>query len=141
MLILSGFQLNPKVQMITFMPIKPPNVKIRGWEASSRPTRKKIWIHFFNVNRIGTPLDGARPVSLVERLSQLESAQSSWQARVGEKDAEKFTVASKMQKLRPNERPVSVVCPSYGMSTPSAKLKTSTSVQESCKTPVAGNSI
>jgi len=69
----------------------------------------------------------------VERLSQLESAQSSWQSRVGEKDAEKFTVASKMQKLCSDDRREN-----FGMSTPISKLKHSISAQENYKTPVAG---
>lgn len=46
----------------------------------------------------------ARPVSLVDRLSKLNAAQTEWQKKVGEKDTEKFTVAGKMErehKLRP----------------------------------------
>ena len=45
-----------------------------------------------------------RPVSLVDRLSKLNAAQTEWQKKVGDKDTERFTVAGKMereQKLRP----------------------------------------
>ncbi len=41
-----------------------------------------------------------RPVSIMDRLSKLQVAQNSWQDRVGEKDAGKFTVAGKMQRER-----------------------------------------
>jgi len=40
----------------------------------------------------------ARPVSLVDRLSKLNAAQTEWQKKVGEKDTEKFTVAGKMER-------------------------------------------
>merc|ERR1712066_944029 len=39
---------------------------------------------------------GGKVGSLQERLSQLQSAQTSWQNKVAEKDMEKFTVAGKM---------------------------------------------
>ena len=39
---------------------------------------------------------GGKVGSLQERLSQLQNAQTSWQNKVGEKDANKFTVAGKM---------------------------------------------
>ncbi|XP_040573145.1 uncharacterized protein [Lepeophtheirus salmonis] len=41
----------------------------------------------------------SRPSSLTDRLSQLQSAQNSWQSKVGDKDAKKFTVAGKMSHL------------------------------------------
>ena len=40
-----------------------------------------------------------RSVSLVDRMNQLQNAQNSWQSKVGEKDAEKFTVAGKMKNV------------------------------------------
>ena len=42
--------------------------------------------------------------SLQERLSQLQNAQTSWQNKVGEKDAQKFTVAGKME-IKPVAQP------------------------------------
>jgi len=45
-----------------------------------------------------TPKSSIRPVSLVDRLSKLSSAQNEWQKKVGEKDTEKFTVAGKMER-------------------------------------------
>ena len=42
--------------------------------------------------------NNGRPVSIVDRLSKLQMAQSSWQARVETKDSEKFTVAGKMMR-------------------------------------------
>ncbi len=44
--------------------------------------------------------DNQRPVSIVERLSKLQTAQTSWQAKVGEKDVGKFTVAGKMRSAK-----------------------------------------
>jgi len=44
------------------------------------------------------PKNNVRPVSLVDRLSKLNSAQNEWQKKVGEKDSEKFTVAGKMER-------------------------------------------
>ena len=41
---------------------------------------------------------GARPVSLGDRLSKLQGAQTQWQKKVGEKDTERFTVAGKMER-------------------------------------------
>ncbi len=35
-------------------------------------------------------------MSIVDRLSQLQTAQKGWQRRVGEKDNDRFTVAGKM---------------------------------------------
>ena len=43
-----------------------------------------------------TDRPGGKVGSLQERLSQLQNAQTSWQNKVGEKDANKFTVAGKM---------------------------------------------
>ena len=37
-----------------------------------------------------------RSVSLMDRMNQLQNAQNSWQSKVVEKDAGKFTVAGKM---------------------------------------------
>ena len=55
-----------------------------------------------NKNNPGVNLTGGsanrRPVSIHDRLSQLETAQGSWQNRVGEKDNKRFTVAAKMEK-------------------------------------------
>jgi len=45
-----------------------------------------------------TPKNNVRPVSLVDRLSKLNSAQNEWQKKVGDKDTEKFTVAGKMER-------------------------------------------
>ncbi len=44
-------------------------------------------MYFF---RIGTTLEGvaSRPVSLMDRLNLLQTAQNSWQTKVGEKDVE-----------------------------------------------------
>ncbi len=42
--------------------------------------------------------DNNRPVSIMDRLSKLQVAQNSWQDKVGEKDAGKFTVAGKLQR-------------------------------------------
>ena len=39
-----------------------------------------------------------RPSSIVDRLSQIETASESWRGRVGEKDAAQFTVEGKLQK-------------------------------------------
>jgi len=44
------------------------------------------------------PKNNVRPVSLVDRLSKLNSAQNEWQKKVGDKDTEKFTVAGKMER-------------------------------------------
>jgi len=46
----------------------------------------------------------SRPVSIHDRLSKLQVAQESWQNRVTEKDASKFTVAGKMQKTEMTEK-------------------------------------
>ncbi len=48
---------------------------------------------------------GGKVGSLQERMSQLQSAQSTWQSRVVEKDAEKFTVAGKMASTDPGSKP------------------------------------
>ena len=40
----------------------------------------------------------SRPISLNDRLSKLQSAQTEWQKKVGEKDTDKFTVAGKMER-------------------------------------------
>ena len=51
---------------------------------------------------------GGKVGSLQDRLSQLQNAQNSWQAKVGEKDVEKFTVKGKMGSNQPlNARKVS----------------------------------
>ncbi len=42
-------------------------------------------------------------MSIVDRLSQLQTAQKGWQRRVGEKDNDRFTVAGKMG--RDNKEP------------------------------------
>ena len=46
---------------------------------------------------------GGKVGSLQERMSQLQTAQTSWQAKVSEKDANKFTVAGKMQRVSLSE--------------------------------------
>ena len=55
----------------------------------------QIYFHFLiltllfvlKLSRIGTTLDGgSRPGTLGNRLSLLQNAQTSWQAKVGEKD-------------------------------------------------------
>ena len=40
-----------------------------------------------------------------ERMSLLQTAQNSWQDKVGEKDVDKFTVAGKMGGSTPNRKP------------------------------------
>ena len=50
------------------------------------------------------PRTGGKVGSLQERMSQLQTAQNSWQAKVGEKDVDKFTVAGKMATTTPNKR-------------------------------------
>ena len=69
---------------------------------------------------------GTRPVSLGDRLSKLQGAQTQWQKKVGDKDTEKFTVAGKMERDKllkpanasnPEPRKPSV------LSTPLARLK------------------
>jgi len=44
--------------------------------------------------RIGTTLEGvaSRPVSLMDRLSLLQTAQNSWQSKVGDKDVEQVSL-------------------------------------------------
>ena len=48
---------------------------------------------------------GGKVGSLQERMSLLQTAQNSWQNKVGEKDVDKFTVAGKMGGSTPNKRP------------------------------------
>ena len=42
--------------------------------------------------------DGTRPVSLAERLSNLDEAQEGWKDRVEKKDVTQFTLDEKMSK-------------------------------------------
>jgi len=69
---------------------------------------------------------GTRPVSLGDRLSKLQGAQTQWQKKVGDKDTEKFTVAGKMERdklLKPaNVANTETRKPSV-LSTPLARLK------------------
>ena len=61
---------------------------------------------------------GARPVSLGDRLSKLQGAQTQWQKKVGEKDTEKFTVAGKMER---DKLVKSVMTPPTAPSTPEVR--------------------
>lgn len=62
-------------------------------------------------------------------LLQLQTAQSTWQSKVGEKDAEKYTVAGKMQKIsRGNEMPPR---PSSMLVTPTTATPSSSHVPRS----------
>ena len=68
---------------------------------------------------------GTRPVSLGDRLSKLQGAQTQWQKKVGDKDTEKFTVAGKMERdklLKPASTPT-VESKKSGVCTPLARLK------------------
>ena len=67
-----------------------------------------------------------RPVSLGDRLSKLQGAQTQWQKKVGDKDTEKFTVAGKMERdklLKPANAATPECRKSSVLSTPLAKLK------------------
>jgi len=67
---------------------------------------------------------------------QLQSAQSTWQSKVGEKDAEKFTVAAKMQKIGKSDlpRPTSMIV------TPLAATPVKTSLRSSATPSVSSSS-
>ena len=69
-------------------------------------------------------------------MLQLQSAQSTWQSKVGEKDAEKFTVAAKMQKIGKTDLPR----PNSMIVTSSAATPVKTSLRSSATPSISSSS-
>jgi hypothetical protein len=82
---------------------------------------------------------GGKVGSLQERLSQLQSAQTSWQNKVAQKDMEKYTVAGKMSSSTPTISSSNAKIPDKMAATPTKRTSRKESEMNAMNNEITAN--